>query len=100
MPSCGNRVPLSYARAARGVERLVYGGAIRRARLGSERIEMQAEVVAEVEAEAMEVIAEALSDNPDLVYRQQIEKWDGTLPMVSGGETSSRFVFHMGLPQE
>ena len=62
--------------------------------------EVVAEVEAEVEAEAMEVIAEALSDNPDLVYRQQIEKWDGTLPMVSGGETSSRFVFHMGLPQE
>ena len=41
----------------------------------------------------MAVIAEVLSENPDLLQRRQIEKWDGALPIVSGGEALSRFDF-------
>lgn len=68
-----------------------------RRRIREAEANAEAELIeAEAEAEAMAVIAEVLSDNPDLLYRQQIEKWDGTLPMVSGGETSSRFDFDMG----
>lgn len=72
-----------------------------RRRIREAEANAEAELIeAEAEAEAMAVIAEVLSENPDLLYRQQIEKWDGTLPMVSGGETSSRFDFDMNLQGE
>lgn len=44
-------------------------------------------IVAEAEAKAIEVKAEALRHNPEVIEFEKIAKWDGTLPQVTGGAT-------------
>lgn len=41
--------------------------------------------VARAEAEAIRLQGEALRQNPEVIRLRQIEKWDGTLPRITGG---------------
>ena len=44
-------------------------------------------IVAEAEAKAIKLKADALKDSASLVQWQAVDKWDGKLPSVSGGAT-------------
>lgn len=45
------------------------------------------EVASKARADAIRREAQALKDNPQLIQLRIAEKWDGRLPMVSGGDT-------------
>jgi regulator of protease activity HflC (stomatin/prohibitin superfamily) len=44
-------------------------------------------IVAEAEAKAIKLKADALKESASLVQWQAVDKWDGKLPTVSGGNT-------------
>lgn len=61
-----------------------------KARNDLERIKTEAEqrvVSARAEAESIRIRSEALANSPKLVEWEAIQKWDGRLPQVSGGNT-------------
>ncbi len=49
-------------------------------------------IIAEAEAKAITVRAEALRSNKDIIQLNAIEKWDGKLPVYIGGEAPIPFI--------
>jgi prohibitin 2 len=63
-----------------------------RAKFAQRQAEIDAEtavIKARGEAESIQIRGEALRKNPALIKLQIVEKWDGTSPLVVGGDSSS-----------